>query len=64
MDRLPPPTEDRGPMFLEANWIGVSFATLVIVARIFTRVKVVGRLSLDDYLMVVALVRGHSKNSV
>ena len=56
MDHLPPPADDRGPLQLEASWIGVGIAVLVVTARIYTRVKIVRRLSLDDYLMVAALV--------
>ena len=56
MNRLPSLTEDRGPAFLKVNWIGVGFGVLFLGARIFTRLKVLRHLSLDDYLMVVSLV--------
>lgn len=56
MGPLPDLTEDRGPMFLKANWIGVGFGVLFVGARIITRFKVMRRLSLDDYLMILSLV--------
>ena len=57
MNNAPSPTDDRGPMFLKANWIGVGFGVLFVGARIFTRINILGYLSLDDYLMVISLVR-------
>lgn len=56
MDYLPSLTEDRGPGFLKANWIGVGFGVLFVGARIFTRLRVLRHLSLDDYLMLTSLV--------
>lgn len=49
-------TEDRGPLFLQAIWIEAAIASLFVAARIFARIKIQGKLSLDDYLMVLALV--------
>lgn len=60
MDHLPPLTEDRGPMFLKANWVGVGFGVIFVAARIFTRM---GLLSLDDYFMVISLVCGQESPS-
>lgn len=58
MGNLPPLTEDRGPTFLKVNWIGVGFGVLFVGARIITRIRVMRKLSLDDYLMLVSLVCG------
>ena len=58
MDHLPPLTEDRGPMFLKASWVGVGFGILFVCARIVTRIKILRHLSLDDYLMAISLVCG------
>lgn len=52
-------TEDRGPLFLQAIWIEATIASLFVVARIFTRIKIQGKLSPDDYLLVLALVFSH-----
>ena len=30
MDHLPPLTEDRGPMFLKASWVGVGFGVIFV----------------------------------
>lgn len=51
-------TEDRGPLFLQAIWIEAAIASLFVAARIFTRIKIQGKLSPDDYLLVLALVFG------
>lgn len=48
--------EDRGPLFLQAIWIEAAIASLFVAARIFARIKIQGKLSLDDYLLVLALV--------
>lgn len=49
-------TDDRGPLFLQAIWIEAGIASLFVAARIFTRIKIQGKLSPDDYLLVLALV--------
>lgn len=49
-------TEDRGPLFLQAIWTEAAIASLFVAARIFARIKIQGKLSLDDYLLVLALV--------
>ncbi|MCJ1343544.1 hypothetical protein MMC31_001739 [Peltigera leucophlebia] len=51
-------TEDRGPLFLQAIWIEAAIASLFVAARIFTRIKIQGKLSPDDYLLVLALLSG------
>lgn len=53
---LPPPSEKRGPVFLQAVWIGVAIATLSLIARCMARYKRKARLLLDDWLMILALV--------
>lgn len=45
-------------MFLKVNWIGVGFGILSVGARVFTRIKILKHLSLDDYLMIVSLTFG------
>ncbi len=49
-------TEDRGPLLLQAIWIEATIASFFIAARIIARIKIQGRLSLDDYLMIFSLV--------
>lgn len=56
MKNMSSDTEDRGPLFLQAIWIEAAIASLFVAARIFARIKIQGKLSLDDYLLVLALV--------
>jgi hypothetical protein len=55
MDRAPP-TENRGPMLVRATWIITAIGLPFLVARVCARLKHVGRLSWDDYLMILSLV--------
>ena len=45
-----------GPKILAANWTEASIATVIVCIRIFTQIKVVGRVGIDDYLILLALV--------
>lgn len=56
MESLPPPSENRGPLMLQVTWIAVGIASIFLAARIFTRIKTLGKLKLDDYLILLALV--------
>lgn len=56
METLPPPGENRGPLLLRVTWIAVGISTVFTAARIFTRIETSGKLQLDDYLMLLALV--------
>ena len=56
MKNMSSATEDRGPLFLQAIWIEAAIASLFVAARIFARIKIQGKLSSDDYLLVLALV--------
>ena len=45
-----------GPKILAANWTEAGIATVVVCIRMFTQIKVVGRVGIDDYLILLALV--------
>lgn len=45
-----------GPKVLIANWTEAGIATVVVCIRMFTQIKVVGRVGIDDYLILLALV--------
>lgn len=48
---------DISPSALTAIWTGASIAIIVVVVRTFTQAKIVGRVGIDDYLMILSLVR-------
>jgi hypothetical protein len=50
------PDVNIGPSAVIAGWVEASIAIIIVAARIYTQVKVVGRVGVDDYLMVLALV--------
>lgn len=60
---LPPATDNRAPMLLQATWIEVGIATPFLLARLYARRKQMGKLSLDDYLMALSLV-GHDGQTI
>lgn len=52
----PYPDDDKGPMVLRTVWVLISISTLVVLARIYTKVRKTHRLYWDDFLMMLALV--------
>jgi hypothetical protein len=54
------PDVNIGPSAVIAGWVEASIAIIIVSARIYTQTRVVGRVGLDDYLMVLALVSGPS----
>jgi hypothetical protein len=51
------PDINIGPSAVIAGWIEAGIAVIVVTARTYTQVKVVGRMGVEDYLMILALVR-------
>lgn len=58
MDPLPPDiaAQDKGPGILATVVVVTVLSTLFCAARIYTRGRILGRLQLDDYLIVLAVV--------
>jgi hypothetical protein len=50
------PHDNIGPSAVIAGWCEASVALIIVGLRIWTQAVVVGRLGIDDYLMVAALV--------
>ena len=48
--------EDKGPKILSVLWTLTGFTTLMVVARIWIRARIVRNFGLDDYLTVIAMV--------
>jgi hypothetical protein len=51
------PDINIGPSAVIAGWIEAGIAVIVVTARTYTQAKVVGRMGVEDYLMILALVR-------
>ena len=51
------PDINIGPSAVIAGWIEAGIAVIVVAARTYTQAKVVGRMGVEDYLMISALVR-------
>lgn len=51
-----PSSANKGPMINAVVWIGAGVALLLVLLRLFTRAKIVGKVGLDDYVMVFAMV--------
>uniref|UniRef100_A0A093UM92 Rhodopsin domain-containing protein n=1 Tax=Talaromyces marneffei PM1 TaxID=1077442 RepID=A0A093UM92_TALMA len=50
--------QDRGPTILIAMWTTTSIATLFVAARLFTRIRILRNIGLDDYLIASSMVIG------
>jgi len=50
------PDVNIGPSANIAGWCEATVAFVVVVLRLYTQIKIVGRVGLDDYLMIAALV--------
>jgi len=50
------PDINIGPSAVIAGWVEASIAIIVVGARTYTQARVVGRMGIDDYLMILALV--------
>jgi hypothetical protein len=51
------PDVNIGPSAVIAGWTEASIAVIVVTARTYAQAKVVGRMGVEDYLMIAALVR-------
>lgn len=62
-----PPAEgdvSRGSDFIVTSAVFTSAALTVVALRLFTRVKLVGRVGVDDYLMIAAMVISGCESAV
>jgi hypothetical protein len=55
---LPPEiaAENKGPMMLALTWTFTSLAGLFVLGRLFSRKKKMGRLLVDDWIIIGSLV--------
>ena len=50
------PDINIGPSAVIAGWVEASIAIIIVAARTYTQARVVGRIGVDDYLMILSLV--------
>jgi hypothetical protein len=50
------PDINIGPRCLVAIWVEAAIAIVFVAIRMYTQVKIVGRVNADDYLIIGALV--------
>jgi len=48
--------QNRGPELLAVTWVFTSVALLVVIAKFYTRVKVLHSTGLDDVLVILSMV--------
>lgn len=51
-------SDDKGPKVLAVVWTLTSLTLLMVVARVFIRLKMLKNFGFDDYLIVVAMALG------
>lgn len=50
--------DDKGPKILAVLWTLTGLTAVMVVARVYIRLKLLRNFGLDDYLIVVSMVRG------
>jgi len=50
-------TENKGPLFIAVFSAGLAVAYIVVALRLWVRIKLVGKVGVDDYIMTASLVR-------
>ena len=50
-------TENKGPLFIGVFSAGLAVAFIVVALRLWVRIKLVGKVGVDDYIMTASLVR-------
>lgn len=48
--------QDRGPTIVATCWAFTALATIFVIARVFTRLKMYSKLRSDDYWCIAGLV--------
>lgn len=49
--------DDKGPKILAVLWTLTALTTMMVMARIFIRVRMLKNFGIDDYLIVISMVR-------
>jgi hypothetical protein len=48
--------QNRGPTILIAMWTATSIAVMFVAARLYTRIRILRNIGLDDYLIASSMV--------
>lgn len=48
--------QDKGPKILAVLWTLTGLTTIMVVARIWIRIKILKNFGIDDYLIFIAMV--------
>lgn len=56
--------DNRGPAFVVVFGSLVAIAILLVVLRIWVRIKIIRKLGLDDWIMMASLVCSHNSEPV
>jgi hypothetical protein len=51
-----PPDVNLGPGLLQSIWIEMAICTMVLLARFYTRARIVKKIAPDDWVMLIASV--------
>lgn len=51
-----PPDINQGPMMLRAVWIMTGIAAVIVILRLYVQLRIIRKVGLSDYLMILALV--------
>lgn len=49
--------DDKGPKILAVLWTLTGLTTIMVIARVYIRLKLLRNFGMDDYLIVVSMVR-------
>lgn len=49
--------DDKGPRILAVIWTLTGLTTLMVIARVYIRIAVLRSFGVDDYLIVISMVR-------
>jgi len=50
-------TENKGPLFIGIFSAGLTVAIVLVALRLWVRIKLIGKIGADDYIMTASLVR-------
>lgn len=62
---LPPEiaAQNKGPAILATIYTVTVLSTIFTAARVFVRTKILGKLQLDDYLIILSVVSSYVQSS-
>ena len=49
--------DDKGPKILAVLWTLTGLTTVIVIVRVYIRLKLLRNFGMDDYLIVISIVR-------